>query len=141
MEYLRKVCGYLTWPVTRVAEKASETPAIVPGGSNAKLAGILGAIAIAALAYAAHGFRNSERSEQNLRTFKNAADMNILHALALLGVHNSRFPKLTTTLFLVGTVLFSGTCYYTALTDDRRFVDIAPVGGSTLIIAWLTFAL
>ncbi|VDO08869.1 unnamed protein product [Rodentolepis nana] len=141
MEFLRRGVDYIIWPFTKVAEKASVAPAIVPGGSNAKLAGILGALAISALAYGAHGFQNTERSEQNLRTFRNAADMNILHALALLGVHNSRFPKLTTTLFLIGTVLFSGTCYYTALTDDRRFVDIAPIGGSTLLIGWLTFAL
>ncbi|KAM3177129.1 hypothetical protein ACTXT7_005140 [Hymenolepis weldensis] len=141
MDPIKRVCSYLTWPLTQMTEKAAEVPFRVSGGVNAKLAGVLGATAVAALAYSAHGFQDSEKSRDRIKTFKNGADINILHSLALLGVQASRFPKLTTTLFLVGTVLFSGTCYYTALANDRRFVRIAPIGGTTLIIAWLTFVL
>nr|VZI46653.1 unnamed protein product [Spirometra erinaceieuropaei] len=75
------------------------------------LAGVSGALAVIACAYAAH---------------------------ALLGLSDCGQPKLSTSLFLAGVGLFSGTCYYTALTDDLRFVNIAPVGGTLLIIAWLS---
>ncbi|VUZ54563.1 unnamed protein product [Hymenolepis diminuta] len=141
MDSIKWICSYLTWPLTQMTEKAPGIPIRISSGANAKLAGILGATAVAALAYSAHGFQDSERSGDRFKTFKNGADINILHSLALLGVQSSRFPKLTTALFLVGTVLFSGTCYYTALTNDRRLVRIAPIGGTTLIIAWLTFVL
>ncbi|KAL5103315.1 hypothetical protein TcWFU_010476 [Taenia crassiceps] len=138
MDSLRAVYRFITWPVTRVVEKTVEIPIKSAGGGYAKLAGVLGATAIAALAY---GFRNTAKSEERLRTFKSGADIHILHSLALLGVHSSRFPQLTTCLLLTGTILFSGTCYYTALSNDSRFVGVAPVGGVTLILAWLSFAL
>ncbi|VDM33738.1 unnamed protein product [Hydatigera taeniaeformis] len=148
MDTLRAVYRFITWPVTQIVEKTVEVPIRSTGGAHAKLAGVLGAAAIAALAYGAHGmtlfgfsFQNSTKSEERLRTFKSGADIHILHSLALLGVRSSRFPQLTTSLLLTGTILFSGTCYYTALSNDSRFVSIAPVGGVTLILAWLSFAL
>ncbi|VDK22007.1 unnamed protein product [Taenia asiatica] len=148
MDSLRAVYRFITWPVTQVVEKTVEVPIRMAGGAYAKLAGVLGATAIGALAYGAHGkfsfglsFQNTTKSEQRLHTFKSGADIHILHSLALLGVRSSRFPRLTTSLLLTGTILFSGTCYYTALSNDSRFVGIAPVGGVTLILAWLSFAL
>uniref|UniRef100_A0A915EVL9 Transmembrane protein 256 n=1 Tax=Echinococcus canadensis TaxID=519352 RepID=A0A915EVL9_9CEST len=148
MDSLRAVYRFVSWPVTRVVEKTIEVPIKSSGGGYAKLAGVLGATAIAALAYSAHGkfsldlsFRNAEKSEERRHTFKNGADIHILHSLALLGVRSSRFPQLTASLLLTGTILFSGTCYYTALSNDNRFVRIAPIGGVTLILAWLSFAL
>ncbi|CDI98062.1 protein of unknown function DUF423 [Echinococcus multilocularis] len=141
MDSLSAVYRFVSWPVTRVVEKTIEVPLKSSGGRYAKLAGVLGATAIAALAYSAHGFRNAEKSEERRHTFKSGADIHILHSLALLGVRSSRFPQLTASLLLTGTILFSGTCYYTALSNDNRFVRIAPIGGVTLILAWLSFAL
>ncbi|KAH9278544.1 Transmembrane protein [Echinococcus granulosus] len=138
MDSLRAVYRFVSWPVTRVVEKTIEVPTKSSGGGYAKLAGVLGATAIAALAYS---FRNAEKSEERRHTFKSGADIHILHSLALLGVRSSRFPQLTASLLLTGTILFSGTCYYTALSNDNRFVRIAPIGGVTLILAWLSFAL
>ena len=87
--------SYVTWPVTRVVEKTVEIPVKPIGGFHAKLAGVCGAAAIAALAYSNHGqFSPADTSEQSRRTFKNGAEIHILHSLALLGVRSSRFPNL-----------------------------------------------
>lgn len=55
MDTLRAVYRFITWPVTQVVEKTVEVPIRTAGGGYAKLAGVLGATAIAALAYGAHG--------------------------------------------------------------------------------------
>ena len=58
MDTLKAIYRYVTWPLTQVVEKTVEVPIRVSGGVNAKLAGVLGATAIAALAYSAHGKLN-----------------------------------------------------------------------------------
>ncbi|KAF7271479.1 hypothetical protein GWI33_015646 [Rhynchophorus ferrugineus] len=60
------------------------------------------------------------------------------HSLALMTVPLCRNPKLAGTLFISGTVLFSGTLYYKAFTGDDKFQKIAPIGGTILILAWLS---
>lgn len=55
MDLIKWIWGYLTGPLTQMTEKATKIPMRVPGGVHAKLAGVLGATAVAALAYSAHG--------------------------------------------------------------------------------------
>ena len=57
-------------------------------------------------------------------------------------------PGLTSTtccqvggLALTGVVLFSGSCYASAITEDRANSKLAPFGGSAFILAWLALAL
>lgn len=46
------------------------------------------------------------------------------------------------TLMAIGTVLFSGTLYYRAFTGKKpAFVSLAPMGGTCLILAWLSLLL
>ncbi|VDD83816.1 unnamed protein product [Mesocestoides corti] len=141
METLKWAWGYVTWPVARAAEKAPEIPIRTPGGIYVKIAGLLGASAVAALAYAGHGKSNSKDLEKRRQTFKTGAQIHIIHSVAFLCVRNSRYPALTASLFLTGTCLFSVTCYYTAITNNRSIVMAAPVGGITLMLAWLSFVL
>ena len=47
----------------------------------------------------------------------------------------------TAALLSSGMVLFCGTCYYIALTNDRSYAKITPFGGSLLIFGWLSFIL
>ena len=95
MDGLRAVYRFITWPVTQVVEKTVEIPIKPVGGLHIKIAGVLGAAAIAALAYSEHGkFSPDEGSEQRRHTFKNGANIHVLNSLALLGVPASRFPRL-----------------------------------------------
>lgn len=57
MDALKAVYRYVSWPFARIAEntKGMEVPVRAAGSGYGRLAGILGATAIAALAYCAHG--------------------------------------------------------------------------------------
>ena len=47
----------------------------------------------------------------------------------------------TGTLLILGTLIFSGTCYYYALTEERWIRKYTPYGGFLLIFGWLSMAL
>lgn len=44
-------------------------------------------------------------------------------------------------LLTAGMVLFSGSCYYHALTGNQRVRYVTPYGGILLILGWLALAL
>lgn len=47
----------------------------------------------------------------------------------------------TGTLLILGTLIFSGTCYYYAFTEERWIRKYTPYGGFLLIFGWLSMAL
>ncbi|XP_016421785.1 transmembrane protein 256-like [Sinocyclocheilus rhinocerous] len=59
-----------------------------------RVAGISGALAIAAGAYGAHGFRHSEASDYQRELYDTANKYHIYHSLALLGAARCRKPAL-----------------------------------------------
>jgi len=59
-------------------------------------------------------------------------------ALVVLPAHRaSRLIGVAGWLFVVGTVLFSFSIYAAALTGSEALTYISPVGGITLMLAWL----
>lgn len=134
-------------------------------GSNIywlKLAGLSGATAVILGAWGAHrAFPIDQEGKRDLKAvFETANKYHFYHTIALLAVplckrpaivsnfevvlykifHYS-FPLQSGSLFLIGTALFSGACYYNAFTGDKSLNRLAPVGGMTLILAWLTLVL
>ncbi|CAL8077547.1 unnamed protein product [Calicophoron daubneyi] len=107
--------------------------------SLVRIAGLSGALSVLAGAYGAHGF--SVDREKDKRVFQTGAYYHLIHSVALIGTTHAARPHLTATLFLAGMTMFCGSCYYVALTGDNRFSKIAPVGGMTLIVGWLSFIL
>jgi len=121
------------------------------------LAGLLGAIGVAAAAFHAHGLEKmlAERFEvepddvaQRLVWCETAARYSIYHALALLGlgVWASRDPgvglALALGLFLLGVLAFCGGLFALVVMGadaDWEFLPkyVAPGGGIALIVAWL----
>ncbi len=79
--------------------------------------------------------------------FETAARYQMYHALALLGVAwvASRAPGTLATgagwLFLIGTLLFSGSLYALALTGARALGAITPLGGLAFLAGWICLAL
>ncbi|CAH8563765.1 unnamed protein product [Schistosoma turkestanicum] len=106
------------------------------GSVSVRLAGLSGALAIIASAYGAHGFRDEE--EMQRQVFKTGAYYHLVHSVVLLNAPLFKRPLLSPALFATGTLLFSGSCYYVALSRDDRFSRIAPIGGITLVFAWLS---
>ena len=112
------------------------------------LAALAGASGVAFAAYAAHGLSfiaEPEAREIARATLKTASEIQLLHALALLGIGlwtgqrpTDRWPHLAGLLFTVGIVLFSGLIYLRILSGYEGLRSYVPWGGSSLILAWLT---
>jgi uncharacterized membrane protein YgdD (TMEM256/DUF423 family) len=107
----------------------------------ASLGACFGFLAVLAGAFGAHALR-SRLSPDLLAVFETAARYQMYHALALLAVAwvASRSPAPLTAwagaLFVVGTVLFSGSLYLLALTGARWLGAITPLGGVAFLAGW-----
>jgi uncharacterized membrane protein YgdD (TMEM256/DUF423 family) len=75
-------------------------------------------------AYGTHALA-ARLSPAALRGFATAVDYQFIHGLGLIA----------------GVVLFSGSIYGTTFGAPAAFGRAAPIGGSLLIVAWLTLAL
>ena len=99
-------------------------------------AGLFGALGVAGAAYAAHG--------GDVRLIGVAAAICLVHAPALLALsiaaQRSRAFLAPATLWIVGVALFSGDLALRAIVAERLFASAAPLGGSLLILAWLSLA-
>lgn len=104
-----------------------------------RVAGLSGASSVGLAAYGAHGMASSAPALQ--KTFDAGNRMHMAHSVMLALSPLLRRPHLSGSLFLAGTAVFSGSCYAAALTGDRANGKLAPVGGSALILAWLTLLL
>lgn len=111
-----------------------------PSSRPLLLPSILGAVAVAAGAFGAHALRDIVPPER-LETWRTAANYHLLHAVALLALGFAPSPRrLTTILFTLGIVLFSGSLYALVLTDQRVFAWFTPLGGVCFIVGWLGLA-
>jgi uncharacterized membrane protein YgdD (TMEM256/DUF423 family) len=106
-------------------------------------------IAVAAGAFGAHALA-AALSAELLDAFQTGARYQMYHALALiaLGLVLARFSLGGSTwltaagwLFLVGTVLFSGSLYALALSGVRQLGAITPLGGVAFLLGWAALAL
>jgi uncharacterized membrane protein YgdD (TMEM256/DUF423 family) len=106
------------------------------------LAALLG---VAAGAFGAHALRQ-RLAPDLLAVFEVGVRYNLVHALALLAVAwvcsrwPGRAPRLAGALFVIGIVLFSGSLYLLALTGERGFAVLTPVGGLAFLAGWACLA-
>lgn len=106
-----------------------------------RLAGLSGASAVALGAWGAHRTFPSDDKRDLKAVFDSANRIHFYHTMAMLAVPFAHRPMITGPLMLLGTTLFCATCYYNALSADKTYNRLAPIGGVTLIVAWLTFLL
>ena len=106
---------------------------------------VLGALGVAAGAFGAHALE-SRLAADRLVLFELAARYQMIHALALLatGLAADRWPSalINTSgwLFVVGVLIFCGTIYALAFGAPRILGAVTPVGGLSLIMAWVLLA-
>lgn len=104
-------------------------------------AAAFGFISVALGAFAAHGLKH-KLADNLLSAFHTGVDYQMYHALALLAVailtrlHPSHWLTASAWLFIIGTLLFSGSLYALALTGVRWFGPITPVGGLCFLLGW-----
>jgi uncharacterized membrane protein YgdD (TMEM256/DUF423 family) len=107
---------------------------------------LLAFAAVAAGAFGAHALKARLTPEQ-LAVFDTGVRYHLAHALALFAAAwaYSRWPGTAAGasgwLFIAGIVLFSGSLYALALTGQRAFGAITPVGGLCFLAGWLALAL
>lgn len=112
------------------------------------LAGLGGAVAVAAGAYANHALAGAE-FEQARAWMSMAGEYQLWHGLALvaaalLAVRSSGPARIAVRvagwLFLAGSLLFCGTLYALALGVSLPIGNTAPTGGSSMIAGWAMLA-
>jgi uncharacterized membrane protein YgdD (TMEM256/DUF423 family) len=102
-------------------------------------------IGVAAGAFGAHALK-ARLAPDLLIVFETGVRYQLVHSLALLAVAWAvvRWPGRAVTsagvLFIVGTVLFSGSLYALALTDTRTLGIVTPFGGVAFIAGWACLA-
>ncbi len=110
------------------------------------LGALSGVIAVALGAFGAHSLRD-RLSADLLAVFETGVRYHMYHALALLFAAwaSTRWPGSMATvagwLFIVGTLIFSGSLYALSLSGVRWLGAITPLGGAAFIGGWLCLAL
>jgi uncharacterized membrane protein YgdD (TMEM256/DUF423 family) len=115
--------------------------------TTVQLAGVLGALGIAAGAFGAHALAGSLDAPSRA-IYETAVRYHLLHALALLVVGcgpeslwRSRWCSGGCSAWLAGIAVFCGTLYSLALGAPRWLGAVTPIGGLSLIAGWLAVAL
>lgn len=102
--------------------------------------------AVAAGAFGAHALK-ARLTPEMLAVWETAARYQAYHGLALLFLAwlSDRHPGAALTAggwcFLAGTVIFSGSLYALALTEQRWLGAVTPLGGLLLLAGWACVAL
>lgn len=139
---VKRFAAFFPTVSTSPAVEALVSQPVVDMSPFIRLAGLSGAVAISLGAYGSHVLRDNPSIEERRRTaFDTASRYHLIHSLALLASPSARFPVLTAGLFTTGIILFCGPCYHYSITGVESTRKYTPIGGVTLIIAWLSFIL
>jgi len=110
------------------------------------LASLSGMLAVIFGAFGAHGLRN-RLDDYLMGVFETAVQYHFYHALALLAVGVIALSQPQTVmlksagwLFLIGTLVFSGSLYILALTGLKWLGAVTPLGGLAFIAGWACLA-
>ncbi len=107
---------------------------------------LLAAIAVVLGAFGAHALQE-RLSERALATWDTGVQYHFIHALALLLLAAlwshlaSGWATASAVAFVLGILLFAGSLYALALGAPRVLGAIAPLGGTTFILGWLSLAI
>ena len=102
-----------------------------------RLAGLSGASSVGMAAYGAHGLSHI-KDPQLKTTMENGVRLHMLHSVMLAMCPLLPRPALSGVLFASGIAGFSGSCYAAVLTQDRKNGKGAPIGGTLLMLGWLS---
>ncbi|MBB6253980.1 DUF423 domain-containing protein [Nitrospirillum iridis] len=109
------------------------------------IAGVIGAVAVSAGAFAVHGL-GAVRNAHAVELWQTASQYQLMHAgaavAAALGGHllAPRLAALAGWLFLLGCVLFGGALYGLGWWGPSALGAVAPLGGFSMILGWLALA-
>jgi len=112
----------------------------------ARIACVLGAVAVIAGAFGAHGLK-TRIDDYHLGIWQTAVAYTMYHAIALLAFAGGALRGAAGGLavwacraWIAGIAIFSGTLYLLAVTDMKWLGAITPFGGFALIGGWILAA-
>ena len=106
-----------------------------------KISALLGALAIALGAFGAHALNDRLIETGRLEIWKTASLYHLVHAVLLFLIASlGNWKKGPWLLLFSGTLIFSGSLYLLCLTPFNWLGAITPIGGTLLIIGWLSLA-
>lgn len=139
--------GYLVENMSESTEmKADFLPNILR--KTIFIAGLLGFTGVALGAFGAHALKSTLEAAGTLEVWKTAVFYQLIHAvglllLAALGRNAAAqcFVVGCIALWVLGSVLFSGSLYLLALGGPRWLGPITPLGGLCFLVGWTLVAI
>lgn len=108
------------------------------------LAAILGFLGVALGAFGAHAFKDRFKEPKYAKNWETAVSYQFTHtfAIALTGILMHLLGTSTSLtwamwLFIVGTIIFSGSLYVLSLTGIKKLGAITPIGGLLMLAGWV----
>lgn len=114
---------------------------VINSAAASRIAAVAGLLAVALGAFGAHGLRHL--LEQNGATviWNKAVFYHFIHAVMMFVLAERKsVPAVAWWGFLIGIVIFSGSLYLLAVTNDRWLGALTPVGGVSFIVGWSCLA-
>ncbi|XP_061171016.1 transmembrane protein 256 homolog [Saccostrea echinata] len=103
-----------------------------------RIGGLSGAVAVSMAMYGTHAFKYRDKNWNQLqKIYENGYKMHLLHSVALTCADLCNKP-LTGSLFTLGILLYSGSCYAHGLSGNAKFGIITYFGEVVLISAWFS---
>lgn len=107
----------------------------------ARLAAVLGGLAVALGAFGAHGLKATLAELGTAALWEKAVFYHFIHAVILwVLARQPTFCRGPWFCFLAGIALFSGSLYALALSGVRGFGAVTPLGGVSFLLGWLWLA-
>jgi uncharacterized membrane protein YgdD (TMEM256/DUF423 family) len=103
-----------------------------------RAAATLGLLAVVLGAFGAHGLKDVLARNGTAAIWEKAVFYHFIHAVMLFVLAQRPSVQLGPWLsFLIGIVIFSGSLYLLAVTNERILGAITPIGGLSFILGWL----
>lgn len=103
---------------------------------------LFGFLSVAAGSFGAHALK-AKISQDLLAVFEIGVRYQMYHALALLGVawaldkYSNSWIQIAGSSFTIGVLIFSGSLYLLALSGNKMWGAVTPIGGLFLLAGWL----
>ena len=126
-----------------------ENPTLNPARIWIVLGAVFAALAVAAGAFGAHALEaameSAEAGPKRLAAWNTAAQYQFLSALGLIALGLMQTTKTKSqfaagVFMVIGILVFSGVLYIYSLTYIKILGAIVPIGGGSMLIAWVYFA-
>jgi uncharacterized membrane protein YgdD (TMEM256/DUF423 family) len=107
-----------------------------------RISALTGMLAVALGAFGAHSLREILARHGTAAIWQTAVFYHFIHAVMLFVLAGRNpLPLGPWSSFLIGIVIFSGSLYLLALTNQRWLGAITPLGGVSFIVGWVCLAI